>query len=220
MVYYLPIWFQAVHGVSPMQSGIDNIPLILAQVLASLAAGFLTTIIGYYMPFVVASSILMAIGAGMLTTFTLNTSTGQWIGYQIIFGAGIGFGFQHAITAAQAVLPINDIPSGVSAVLFIQLLGGALMVSVGQNVFTNRLVSGFSRIPGVDAQAVVAAGATGLRDLIKDTGDFQAALEVYNDALVAAFRVALIMACLSALGAMGMEWKSVKKAKSSDAVEG
>jgi len=203
-----------------MQSGINNIPLILAQVLASLTAGFLTTIIGYYMPFVVASSILMAVGAGMLTTFTLNTSTGQWIGYQIIFGAGIGFGFQHSITAAQAVLPIDDIPSGVSAVLFIQLLGGALIVSVGQNVFTNRLFSGFSRIPGVDVQAVVAAGATGLRGLITDPRDFQAALEVYNDALVAAFRVSLIMACLSALGPMGMEWKSVKKAQSSDAIEG
>ncbi len=220
MVYYLPIWFQAVHGVSPLQSGIDNIPLILAQVLASLAAGFLTTIKGYYMPFVLASSILMAVGAGMLTTFTLNTSTGQWIGYQIIFGAGSGFGFQHAITAAQAVLPIHDIPSGVSAVLFIQLLGGALMVSVAQNVFANRLVSGLSRIHGLDAQVVVAAGATGLRGLITDPGNLQAALRVYNDALVAAFRVSLITACLSALGAMGMEWKSVKKGKSSDAIEG
>lgn len=220
MIYYLPIWFQVVHGVSPLQSGIDNIPLILAQVLASLMSGFLTTYIGYYMPFVVASSVLMAIGAGLLTTLSLSTSTGQWIGYQIIFGAGIGFGFQHAITAAQAVLPMSDIPSGVSAVLFIQLLGGALMVSVGQNVFANDLVSGLSRIPGVDAQAVVAAGATGLRGLITDAGDLQAALVVYNDALVAAFRVALIMACLSVLGAMGMEWKSVKKAKPSDGVDG
>ena len=216
MVYYLPIWFQAVHGVSPVKSGIDNIPLILAQVIATLVAGFLTTVIGYYMPFIVASSILMAVGGGLLTTFTANISSGKWIGYQIIFGAGVGFGFQHSITAAQAVLPLNDIPAGVTAVLFIQLLGGALMVSAGQNVFTNNLKSGLSQIPGVDAGLVVSTGATGLRTLVTDPQKLASALEAYNNALVRAFRVSLIMACLSALGAMGMEWKSVKKSKPSD----
>lgn len=216
MVYYLPIWFQAVHGVSPVKSGIDNIPLILAQVLATLVAGFLTTTIGYYMPFVVASSILMAVGAGLLTTFTVNISTGKWIGYQIIFGVGVGFGFQHSITAAQAVLPLNDIPSGVTAVLFTQLLGGALMVSAGQNVFANSLTSGLSQISGVDAKLVIARGATALRNLITDQINLASALEAYNNALVKAFRVSLIMACLSGLGAIGMEWKSVKATKSSN----
>lgn len=199
-----------------MQSGIDNIPLILAQVLASLVAGVLTTIIGYYMPFVYASSIMMAVGAGMLTTFAVHTPTRGWIGYQIIFGLGTGFGFQQSIIAAQAVLPLNDIPSGTTAVLFFQLIGGALMVSVAQNVFTNRLVGGLSRIQGVDARLVISTGATALKTRITDPDKFQAALEVYNNALTMAFRVSLVMACISAVGAIGMEWKSVKKNKGSN----
>ncbi len=199
-----------------MQSGIDNIPLILAQVLASLVAGVLTTIIGYYMPFVYASSIMMAVGAGTLTTFAVNTPAREWIGYQIIFGLGSGFGFQQSIIAAQAVLPLNDIPSGTTAVVFFQLLGGALMVSVGQNLFTNRLTSGLSSIPGVDAQLVIATGATNLRNLITDPEEFSGALEVYNSGLTKALKVSLVMACLSTLGAIGMEWKSVKRSKPSD----
>ena len=198
-----------------MQSGIDNIPLILAQVLVSLMAGILTTILGYYMPFVYASSVMMAVGAGLLTTFTVNTPARAWIGYQIIFGVGTGFGFQQSIIAAQAVLPLKDIPSGTTAVLFFQVLGGALMVSAGQNVFTNRLTSGLSVIPGVNTELVIATGATDLRNLIKDPQNLRAALEVYNSGLTKAFRVSLVMACLSALGAVGMEWKSVKRAKKS-----
>ena len=198
-----------------MQSGIDNIPLILAQVLVSLMAGILTTILGYYMPFVYASSVMMAVGAGLLTTFTVNTPAREWIGYQIIFGVGTGFGFQQSIIAAQAVLPLKDIPSGTTAVLFFQVLGGALMVSAGQNVFTNRLTSGLSVIPGVNTELVIATGATDLRNLIKDPQNLRAALEVYNSGLTKAFRVSLVMACLSALGAVGMEWKSVKRAKKS-----
>ncbi len=193
-----------------MQSGIDNIPLILSQVLASLTAGFVTNIIGYYMPFIYMSSIMMPIGAGMLTTFAVTTPTGAWIGYQIILGIGVGCGFQQSIIAAQAVLPMADIPSGTTAVLFFQLLGGALMVSAGQNVFTNRLTSGLATIPGVDAQLVIATGATRLRTLITNPADYNAALEVYNSALTKTYQVSLVVACLAVIGAVGMEWKSVK----------
>ena len=213
MIYYLPIWFQAIYGVSPTHSGIDNIPLILAQVLASLVTGFVTTVIGYYMPFVYISSIMMPVGAGLLTTFTVSTPAREWIGYQIVFGIGVGCGFQQAITAAQAVLSPADIPAGTTAVLFFQLLGGALMVSAAQNVFTNHLTSGLSRIPGVNVQDVIAGGATSLRTLITDPKELSTALEVYNSGLTRAFRVSMVMACLSCLGAIGMEWKSLKQSE-------
>ena len=151
----------------------------------------------------------MPIGAGMLTTFTVDTPTREWIGYQIILGVGVGCGFQQAIIAAQAVLPLADIPSGTTAVLFFQLLGGALMVSAGQNVFTGRLASDPAGIPGVNAQLVIATGATKLRTLIPDPADYNAAVEVYNSGLTRAFEVSLIVACLAVVGPIGMEWKSV-----------
>lgn len=37
--YYLPIWFQAVKGASSLQSGVDLLPLILSQVVASIVSG-------------------------------------------------------------------------------------------------------------------------------------------------------------------------------------
>lgn len=36
------------------------------------------------------------------------------------------------------------------------------------------------------------------------------ALQAYNDSLRVCFRVALIMACITIVGALGMEWRSVK----------
>jgi len=38
MVYFLPIWFQAIEGVSAVQSGIRNLPLILGLVIISVGA--------------------------------------------------------------------------------------------------------------------------------------------------------------------------------------
>lgn len=34
MSYYMPLWFQAVQGVSPLDSGVRVLPSVLAQILA------------------------------------------------------------------------------------------------------------------------------------------------------------------------------------------
>jgi hypothetical protein len=49
---------------------------------------------GYYLPWAVVCGILISIGGGLLSTLTPTTTTGKWVGYQIIAGAGRGAGFQ------------------------------------------------------------------------------------------------------------------------------
>ncbi|KAJ6544229.1 putative HC-toxin efflux carrier [Mycena capillaripes] len=210
LVYYLPIWFQAIKGVSAVKSGIDNLPMILSLVVSSLLAGGIITAVGYYTPFMIISTVFMGVGAGLISTFGVNTGHAHWIGYQVIYGLGIGFGMQQPIMAAQTVLSLQDIPTGTSLIMFAQTLGGALFVSVGQNVFTNKLKDGLaSRVPSVDPATVLGAGATSLRTAV-DASILPAVIAVYNDALVSAFYVSVAMAALSLIGALAIEWKSVK----------
>ncbi|GBF61767.1 efflux pump [Trichophyton mentagrophytes] len=213
MVYYLPIWFQAIKGASATSSGIMNIPMVLSLVILSIASGITVTAIGYYAPLYYVSTVLTAIGAGLLTTFTTETSKGKWIGYQIIFGAGVGTGLQLSIIAAQAVLPLEDVAVGTVIMMFCQTLGGALFVSVGQNVFTNLLVKGVvNAAPGLDPQLVLRVGATQLKSMIPP--QFLDGVQVaYNDALTKTWYVATALAALSVIGSVGMEWKSVKGKK-------
>ncbi|KAJ6466534.1 major facilitator superfamily domain-containing protein [Mycena vitilis] len=210
LVFYLPIWFQAIKGVSAVKSGIDNIPMVLSLVVGSILSGALVSVWGYYTPWMLASSVLMAIGAGLISTFKTNTGHAHWIGYQVIYGLGYGFGAQAPLIAAQTVLELHDIPTGTSINIFLQTLGGALFISVGQNVFQNKLLSGLlSRVPGVSPVVVFAAGATNLKNAI-DPQYLPVVLEVYNDALVSAFYVSIAMASLSLLGGLVMEWRSMK----------
>ena len=109
MVYYLPIWFQAIKGATAVRSGIMNLPLILGLVVISIVAGGIITVIGYYTPFVLASSILMSIGAGLMSTFATTTGHSHWIGYQLLFGFGVGLGMQQTLIAVQTVLPKADV---------------------------------------------------------------------------------------------------------------
>ncbi|KAF7331034.1 Major facilitator superfamily transporter [Mycena venus] len=210
LVYFLPIWFQAIKGVSAVKSGIDNLPMILSLVISSLIAGVFITVVGYYTPFMILSSVLMGVGSGLISTFGVGTGHAHWIGYQIIYGLGVGFGMQQPVIAAQTVLDLQDIPTGTSVMMFAQTLGGALFVSVGQNVFTNKLKDGLaSQVPGLNPGLVLNAGATSLRDSV-DAQYLPAVILAYNDALVSAFYVSIALACISLAGALTIEWKSVK----------
>ena len=214
LIYFLPIWFQAIRGTSAIHSGIDSIPLILSNTVGIIFSGGLTTAFGYYMPYVYTCVFFTSLGSGLLTTLTVNTGTGRWIGYQILYGFGCGCAFQLPQIAAQAVLPLEDVSIGVAFTLFCEVLGGALFVSAGNNVLGNSLVSyiGALKVPGVDPQALVHLGATELRDYVPRQYLAETVI-AYNHALRNTFRIALILSCLSLLGAAGMEWKSTKAKK-------
>ncbi|KAF2857657.1 putative MFS aflatoxin efflux pump [Piedraia hortae CBS 480.64] len=210
LVYFLPTWFQAIKGTSAVRSGIDTIPMVLSLVVGNILAGQITGRIGYYNPLAIASIIFMPIGAGLITTFDMHTRTATWIGYQILFGFGIGLGMQQGNMAAQTVLPRKDVPIGVSLMMFIQQLSGAIFVSVSQNVFGSKLVSGIVRlVPNLKPQQIVDTGATELRKLVPASA-LPKVLIAYNAALRQIFIVGVIMSCLAALGAFTLEWKSIK----------
>ena len=212
IVVYLPTWFQAIRNVDAIESGLRLLPLILAIVASSIMAGAFTQITGYYTPVMISCSVLMACGAGLMTTFTTTTDRAGWIGYQVLFGYGVGLGQQQSGMAAQVELPAKDVPTGVSLKFFGQQLGGAVFVSVAQNVLSTGLVSGLDADPSIpegDSTLVLDAGATGLQTLFP-ARLLPVVLAVYNDALVGVFKVALGLACVSVVGAFLTRWKSVK----------
>ncbi|KAE8449402.1 hypothetical protein EG329_008303 [Mollisiaceae sp. DMI_Dod_QoI] len=212
LVYYLPIWFQAIEGVSAVNSGLHLLPMVIPIVVASILTGQLVSRIGYYTPFLIFGVCLTAVGAGLLTTLDINTSRGKWIGFQIVYGFGLGCCSQAPNMAAQTVLPREDVAIGASLMFFGQQLFGAIFTSVDQNVLDNQLAHRLGDIPGINISPhlIQSTGATELLNLIPAEYHVPA-LVAYNDSLRVCFQAGLIMACLSILGALGMEWRTVKK---------
>lgn len=199
-----------------MKSGIQLLPLMLATVVSSVAIGGMITAAGYYTPFLIASTAVAAIGAGLITMFDVDMSNGKWIGYQIVAGAGVGAGFQVPMTAVQTVLKPEDIPVGTAAVMFFQTLGGALFIAVGQSVFQNGLIEGISKYTtGVDPVAIVGAGATEMRKVLSEVGkldQLDGVIESYMSGLRDSYRVSLALMLVAFVSSLFLEWKSVKKA--------
>lgn len=151
-----------------------------------------------------------------MTTFKVDSPRAVWIDFQVIFGFGIGLGQQQAGLAAQTVLPSKDVSTGVALKFFGQSLGGAIFVTVGQSVLSNKLVENLTKIPGLlashprlDPSQIVNLGALELKEFFGPQYS-DAVLLAFNNSLDSVFQVGMIVSCLSLVGALLVEWKSIK----------
>ncbi|OAA60853.1 Major facilitator superfamily domain, general substrate transporter [Cordyceps fumosorosea ARSEF 2679] len=209
LMYYLPVWFQAVKGASAVNSGLMLLPTILSLVVASIASGIVISRVGYYAPFYIVSSILTPIGAGVLCTFTKSTSQGMWIGSQVVFGFGAGLGVQQHLNVVQTVLERSDIAVGSAAVMLVRFLGPAIFIPIAQNIFLRDLVSKLTALPGVDAAKIIKGGATELRSLVSGN-DLDILLTYYNAAIVKVFYIAVGTCAVTIFASVCVEWRSLK----------
>jgi len=157
------------------------------------------------------STVLASLGMGLLSTFKPDSGHPIWIGFEALFGLGIGAGLMQFPLIAQTVLPTDDIPTGTAALIFFQTLGGAIMISAAQNVFQNRLLTNLNHdFPGlISASTVLETGATNLENVVP-AQFLPLVLEAYNNAVCTTFYVGAAMAALSIFGCVGIEWRSVK----------
>lgn len=128
-------------------------------------------------------------------------------------GFGVGLVVEQPYIAVQTVLPDSKFPIALVTLSFAQEIGGVVALSVSQNVLLNRLAHNLaSQVPGIDPKVVLDNGALGIIDVIPPEFREQV-LEVYNGAIVDVFYVALLMTGLTIVGAVGIEWKSVKEGR-------
>lgn len=206
----LPIWFQAVKNTSATESGIDNLPSLISLVIFAIIGGVVVSYIGYYTPMLLISSVLVSIGAGLLSTLQVDSKIGPWFGYQVLFSAGVGLGAQNALLVASVAVAPADLAMATSILTFTQTLSSAIFLPIAQSVFQNQLSANLiSNAPEVDTILIIQSGATGFRDHLT-ASQLPLVLNAYNKALCQTFYVGVGVAALSIFGPIFMEWLSLK----------
>jgi hypothetical protein len=117
LIYYIPIYFQVVSGVSASQSGVRNLPLILGVTIATILSGGLITAFGHYVPFLIVGAAMITIGSGLIYTLSIHSDSSEWIGYQALAGLGIGLALQIPVITAQAEAKPTDLSSVTAMIL-------------------------------------------------------------------------------------------------------
>ncbi|KAJ3497078.1 hypothetical protein NLG97_g2182 [Lecanicillium saksenae] len=187
-LYYLPIYFQSIDNVSPIASGVRSIPLIILFGVSTFGSGRAITKTGVAAPYMVAGSVIVTIAAGLFFTLDVGTSTGKWVGFQILAGFGYGISFQVPVIIAQAFAAPTDIAPTTAIIIFYRSVGGTLSLAAAQSGFVNQLVRKLTETaPNVDPELVIDKGATEVHHVFSGA-ELEGVLHAYAWARLATYQ--------------------------------
>ena len=90
VVDYMPVFFQACKGASPMRSSIDTFPIAFVLSPFALISGILIKIVQKYRLMNLVGWIISIVGFGVLSLLRPDSGLGETVGFQFLMAAGVG----------------------------------------------------------------------------------------------------------------------------------
>ena len=147
---FLPLYQQTVQHLSPTQSGLMLIPMMLGSTVTALISGQVTTKTGRYKVLPIVGAGMMTFGLYLLTGIGLHTSLVSIGIYFAVVGLGMGFLMQITTLVAQNSVAPQEMGVASSSRTFFQQIGGSLGVAAFGAVFARRLIESLTaHAPGL-----------------------------------------------------------------------
>lgn len=125
-VVYIPLFAQAVIGVSATSSGLMLTPMMVGFVLSSTIAGRVISRTGKYKVLALGGIVFAGIGLGLLHTMSLTTAYWQLVSYMVVLGIGLGATMPIFTAVVQNAFPNNKLGVVTSTTQLFRSLGGAV----------------------------------------------------------------------------------------------
>tara|TARA_B110000977_G_scaffold78057_1_gene105113 strand:- start:56 stop:1684 length:1629 start_codon:yes stop_codon:yes gene_type:complete len=172
----LPLVLQIAYGVTPTQSGLLMLPMVVGMATATTLSGRITSKTGKYRIFMnLGTAVLSAAYAYLF--LILEATTPLWLVSMgmVIVGLGLGQLMQTLMVSSQNSVPARDIGVATSSATFFRQMGGTLGVAVFLSILFSRL----------DETVMAAFGDPALQaDLVAATQDPAVLANPANQALL------------------------------------
>ncbi|HET7630556.1 MAG TPA: MDR family MFS transporter, partial [Candidatus Saccharimonadales bacterium] len=93
-ILYIPMYQQIVRGLSPTESGLLMLPMVVGMFTASMVSGLLITKFGHYRRYPIIGTLLLALGLWLFSHLGLTTNYVIMSGWMLVIGLGLGQLFQ------------------------------------------------------------------------------------------------------------------------------
>ncbi|KAL9036360.1 MAG: hypothetical protein Q9214_006169 [Letrouitia sp. 1 TL-2023] len=153
LLYYLPLYYEAVKSESPILAGVSLFPETFTVAPASMIVGILITITGRYRWAIWSGWFLTTLGMGLLYLLDTDTRTVEWVFLNLIGGLGMGMLFPSMAFAIQASQHNRDLAFAVAMFSFFRAFGQAIGVAVGGTVFQNQMKAKLLASPALAGKA-------------------------------------------------------------------
>ncbi|KAK4031534.1 hypothetical protein C8A01DRAFT_42020 [Parachaetomium inaequale] len=144
IIFFLPVYFQAVLGFSAARAGVLLLPAVLFGIPGAIVAVLLLSRFGKYKPLHLFGFAVSVVGVGLFTLLDQHTTLAEYVVFQAVAAVGSGFVLNTLLPAVQAQLAEEHQAATTAAWSFMRSLGSIWGVAVPAAVFSNR----FSQIAG------------------------------------------------------------------------
>ncbi|OBB69260.1 MFS transporter [Mycolicibacterium fortuitum] len=149
---FMPTFMQFVDGVSPSESGLRTMPMVLGLLITSTVSGSLVGRTGRYKIYPIAGTAIMLVGFVLLSRMNAATPIPIQSLYLLILGAGIGMCMQVLVLIVQNTSDFGDLGVATSGVTFFRTIGSSFGAAIFGSLFAGFLSD---RLPG----ALASSGA-------------------------------------------------------------
>ena len=159
---FLSQYLQLARGMTPTESGLLSIPMVVGLFLSSTIVGRKVSETGRYKRWMQLGTLLLAAGLLLMGTLDEHTSLIELSVFMFAIGAGVGMLMQQLVLVVQNTVSTKDMGAGSSLVAFVRSLGGAIGVSVLGAVLASRaassIESGLTKAGGSGAGGGLSSG--------------------------------------------------------------
>ncbi|KAI1412114.1 MFS general substrate transporter [Hypoxylon sp. FL1857] len=135
MIYFIPLYFQAVLGTSVLESGLNFLPFAIGTLAFAVLSGILLSVFGTYRPIHASGFGIGAISFGVLTLLGRSTSKVAWVFIEIVSSMGQGLVLSVLLPAILASLPESDVAAATATFSFIRSFGYVWGVTIASIIF-------------------------------------------------------------------------------------
>lgn len=168
LLYYMPLYYEAVKGETPIIAGISLFPATFTVAPAAMVTGIIISKTGRYRWAIWSGWVLTTFGSGILYLLDVNTTTVQWVFLNLVSGLGMGILFPSMAFSIQAATTNKDLAFAVALFSFFRAFGQAIGVAVGGVIFQNQLKKKLLAYPLLAPMAnAYSSDASGLVQIIK-----------------------------------------------------
>ncbi|KZV87065.1 MFS general substrate transporter [Exidia glandulosa HHB12029] len=140
-IYYFPVYLQACKGFSPMRAGgLGWLGISLTVGPFGIVAGLSVVILKRYRPIIAFGWATTLVGLGLWTTLHVDSSTGTIVGYQLVWGVGVGALYTTLYFPVLAPVPVEANARALAFFNFLRSFGQVWGVTIGASVLQNQLL--------------------------------------------------------------------------------
>lgn len=155
---FIPVYLQVVDGMSPTESGLAMVPMVLGIFTTSIGAGRMMSKNGKYKRYPVAGALVVTAGLVMLSMLD-NTSPYWFAGISMyVMGLGLGLTMQVLIVVVQNSVDRSDMGVATSSVTFFRQMGGSFGTALFGAILSSRLATHMADVLAGNPAAARAGG--------------------------------------------------------------